>query len=156
MKAVKFKELLCVLVLIVFVVFLSRETVLSDKTAQEIFDSVSSFVDLTELSKCDKAKFKKETGFETGAFEDVLFYASDNIMQVREIIIVKLKNREQSQDLVTALEKRVSEKANLFEGYAPEQSAMLQSFVLEERGGFVFFAVCERPELTVSAFRRSL
>lgn len=156
MKAVKFKELLCVVVLVVFVVFLSRGTALSDKTAQEIFDAVSSSVDLTELSKCDKAKFKKETGFETGAFEDVLFYASDNIMQVREIMIVKLKDREQSQALITALEKRAEEKANLFKGYAPEQSAMLDSFVLEERGGFVFFAVCEKPELTVSAFRRGL
>ena len=156
MKAVKFKEFLCVIVLVAFVVSLSRGTALSDKTAQEILDAVSSCFDLTELSKCDKAKFKKETGFETNAFEDVLFYASDDIMQVREIIIVKLKDREQSQALITALEKRVSEKANLFKGYAPEQSAMLDSSVLEERGGFVFFAVCERPELTVSAFRRGL
>ncbi len=156
MKAVKFKEFLCVFVLVLFVVFLTRGTALSDKTAQEIFDSVSPYFDLTELSLCDKAKFKKETGFESGRFEDVLFYASDNVMQVREIIIVKLKDREQSQSLLTALEKRVSEKANLFKGYAPEQSAMLDSYVLEERGGFVFFAVCENPEFIVSTFRRSL
>lgn len=156
MKAVKFKEFLCVVVLALFIAFLTNGTSVSDKSAQEVFEKVSATVDMAELAKCDKAKLKKETGFEAGQFEDVLFYASDNVMQVREIMIVKLKEETQAQPLMKALEKRVSQKANLFKGYAPEQSAMLESYVLESRGGFVFFCVCEKPQMTLNTFKNAL
>lgn len=156
MKAVKFKEFLCILVLIAFIAFLTKGTARSDKSAQEIFEKVTATIDMTELSECDKAKFKKETGFETNRFEEVLFYASDNIMQVREIIIVKLNEDESAQALLNVLEKRVSQKANLFKGYAPEQSAMLESYILEEKCGFVFFCVCEKPQMTLNTFKNAL
>ncbi len=156
MKMIKFKEFLCIVALVLFVFFLSKGTAVSSKSAKEVFSSVSTVFEMKELSKCDKARFKRDTGFESGTFKEVLYYASDDIMQVKELMIVKLKDGSSGAALVSSLEEKVKEKAQLFKGYAPEQSAMLDSYVLEERGGFVIFAVCENSQSVLSAFKKAL
>lgn len=156
MSSQRIKELVCVVVLVVFVVCLSAGSSVSKKSASEVFDQIKSKTQIGEIKKCDKSKFKKETGFAENEFESVVYYGSDSVMEVREIIVVKLKDSSQSRTLVQSLEERVSKKAELFKGYAPEQSAMLDSFVLEEKGGFVFFAVGSEPQKLKSAFEKAL
>ena len=39
------------------------------------------------------------------------------------------------------IETRVKDKQILFEGYAPEQSALLKNYQLKSVNGFIFYAV---------------
>ena len=39
------------------------------------------------------------------------------------------------------IESRVKDKQVLFEGYAPEQSALLKKYDLTYKNGFIFYAV---------------
>ncbi|MGN1418899.1 MAG: DUF4358 domain-containing protein [Acutalibacteraceae bacterium] len=152
----KIKELLCVALLVAFIVGMTHETAVSDKTISEVFEGVKSAVSVSELSKCDKAKFKKETGFAENEFDGVVYYASDSVMEVREVIIVKLADSSQAQPLVEKLKSRAEQKGELFKGYAAKQSDLLEHYVLESKAGFVFFAVCDEPETAADAFRKSL
>ncbi|MGN0468531.1 MAG: DUF4358 domain-containing protein [Acutalibacteraceae bacterium] len=152
----KIKELLCVALLAAFIITMTHETAVSDKSASEVFEGVKSAVSVSELSKCDKAKFKKETGFAENEFDGVIYYASDSVMEVREVLIIKLADQSQAQPLVEKLKSRAEQKGELFRGYAAKQSALLDSYVLENKAGFVFFAVCDKPEIAADAFRKSL
>lgn len=156
MKAIKFKEFLCVLVVVLFVLFLSSENKVSNKTAQEMFDALKNTSDFSELQECDEQKFKEKCGFEKSDFESAVYYASDSVMQVKELLIIKLGDFENKEELISNLKTKNEEKSNLFEGYAPEQSALLKSFVLEEKDGFVVFSVCDSPAELRSAFKSSL
>ena len=77
-------------------------------------------------------------------------------MDVREIIIIKLKDGASSDEAIQKIKKRLEEKQTLFEGYAPEQSAMLQNYVLKQKAGFVFYAVLTDKEAALSAFNKIL
>ena len=92
----------------------------------------------------------------TKEYDGIYFAKSDDVMDVREILIIKLKENQSAEDAIKKIEKRVSAKQTLFEGYAPEQSAMLKNYVLRQKAGFIFYCVLKESETAVSAFNKTL
>ncbi len=136
-------EIICVIFLVVFIFFMSGGDSYSDKTVDEVFNAVSGVMDTEELSKVKKNKIKQEFGIDFDLVDSYVYYASDAIMTVDELMIIKLKENAKADDITEKIEKRVKEKQTLFEGYAPEQSALLKSYVLSYDKGFIFYAVSE-------------
>lgn len=156
MTGERVKEILCVLVLTVFVVLLTAGSKVSEKTAEQVAAEVTKTVDVSKLQKCNYAKFKKEFGFDDKSFDGVVYYASDQVMNVSELLIVRLSASSDADGLKSAIESRVKDKAALFKGYAPEESALLDNFVLKEKDGFIFFAVCSNSDEALSSFKGAL
>lgn len=159
MRAVKIKEIICVVALVAFIVFLTGSSTVSKSTGDEVFKSVNTAVAISkqkDIKKCDNQRIKKEFGFTHNDFDYVIYYASDSVMEVRELLILKLKDKSQLDSVQSAIEKRVTDKSKLFKGYAPEQSAMLDKYVFEYKKGFVIYAVCDNPDKLISAFEKAL
>ena len=70
--------------------------------------------------------------------------------------IIKLKEGQSAEGAKEKIEKRLTDKQTLFEGYAPEQSAMLKNYCLKEKAGFIFYAVLDEKEAALSAFNKIL
>lgn len=156
MKKYRIAEIICIVLLVVFIGFLSKEETTSDKTAKEVAKAVFSAVDTSGLKKQSELQIKKELSLSVDSFDGMYFIKSDDIMDVREIIIIKLKDGASSDEAIQKIKKRLEEKQTLFEGYAPEQSAMLQNYVLKQKAGFVFYAVLTDKEAALSAFNKIL
>jgi len=156
MRKYRAAEIICIVILVVFIGLLSREEASSDKTAKEVAKAVFSAVDTSGLKKQSELQIKKELSLSVDSYDGMYYVKSDDIMDVREIIIIKLKEGGSSDEAVEQIEKRLKEKQTLFEGYAPEQSAMLQNYVLKQKAGFVFYAVLQDKEAALSAFNKIL
>lgn len=156
MKKYRIAEIICIVILVAFIGFLSKEETTSDKTAKEVAKAVFSAVDTSGLKKQSELQIKKELSLSVDSFDGMYFIKSDDIMDVREIIIIKLKDGASSDEAIQKIKKRLEEKQTLFEGYAPEQSAMLQNYVLKQKAGFVFYAVLTDKEAALSAFNKIL
>lgn len=159
MKAERIKEIICVVVLVVFIIVLSGNSSVSKSTGEEVFKSINATVRIDEqkdIKKCDNQRIKKEFGFTHNDFDYVTYYASDSVMEVREILVIKLRDKSQLDSVESAVKKRVEDKAKLFKGYAPEQSAMLDKYIFEYKKGFVLYAVSDNPDQLISAFKKAL
>lgn len=156
MRSRAVKEIFCVLALILFVFFLTNDQGISNKSAAEVAEQVVKAMDVSELEERGKSEFKKQFGFNANDFDGVVYYSSDSVMQVRELLIVRLSDAAQAESLTEAIKTRMSEKKALFEGYAPEESALLGNYAIRESGGFVLFAVCDDPDAVISKFKKSL
>lgn len=156
MSSERIKEMLCVLLLVVFVFLLIGTNKVSDKTAQEVSSQIVKVMDAKGLDECNKSKFKKEFGLDANAYDSVVYLASDSVMDVRELLIVRLKDSSQAEELTNKIESRIKDKAALFKGYAPEESALLENYILKKDAGFVFFAVCQNSDAVLSAFKKAL
>lgn len=156
MSKERFKEILCIILLVIFIFTLSSQKNTSSKTVSEIYKALSESTDFSMLKKCDSLKFKEETALSAEDYTEVLYYASSSVMEVREVIIIKLQNKNQLENTKNALLKRAEEKGKLFEGYAPEQAALLKNYVLEEKAGILVFAVCNNREKLISAFKSAV
>ena len=136
-------EIICVVFLVCFIAVISREDSYSDKTVKEVFNAVKVEMNMDDLSKVSKNEIKKDFGIDFQDVDSFLYYASDSIMNVEEIMIIKLKEGYKADGTLEKIEKRVKDKQVLFEGYAPEQSALLKDYVLTYKNGFIFYAVGE-------------
>ena len=149
-------EFVCVALVALFIFSLLSEKPDSSKTVEEIGNSVIAVTDVSALNKCQNSTFKKEFSLNPNDFDGVFYYASDSLMEVREVLVVKLADPSQEEVLTDSIKKRIEDKIVLFSGYAPQEEALLNSYVLECSRGVVLFAVCDNPEQVVQSFKDSL
>ena len=136
-------EIICVVLLICFIFFISREEPYSDKSVRDVVDAVSAEINVEELKSYNKNKIQEEFDIEFQDIDSYAYYASDSVMNVEELLVIKLKEGAKADNITEKIEQRVKDKQVLFEGYAPEQSAMLNNYVLIYQKGFIFYAVCD-------------
>ena len=136
-------EIICVVLLICFIFFISREEPYSDKSVRDVVDAVSAEINIEELKSYNKNKIQEEFDIEFQDIDSYAYYASDSVMNVEELLVIKLKEGAKADNITEKIEQRVKDKQVLFEGYAPEQSAMLKNYVLIYQKGFIFYAVCD-------------
>lgn len=138
---VRFFEIICVVALCAFISYMVGSEDYSEKTVKEIRENIISSIDIDGLSRIKSNKIKEEFGFDFDTMEGYCYYASDSVMDVRELMIIKLKKDEKPDSVLEIIEKRVKQKQALFDGYAPEESALLKNYKLKYSGGFIFYAV---------------
>ena len=136
-------EIICVVLLICFIFFISREEPYSDKSVRDVVDAVSAEINIEDLKSYEKNKIQEEFDIEFQDIDSYAYYASDSVMNVEELLVIKLKEGAKADNITEKIEQRVKDKQVLFEGYAPEQSAMLKDYVLIYQKGFIFYAVCD-------------
>ena len=136
-------EIICVVLLICFIFFISREEPYSDKSVRDVVDAVSAEINVEELKSYNKNKIQEEFDIEFQDIDSYAYYASDSVMNVEELLVIKLKEGAKADNITEKIEQRVKDKQVLFEGYAPAQSAMLKNYVLIYQKGFIFYAVCD-------------
>ncbi len=156
MKQRRIKEGVCILVLLIFVILLMTQEKQSTAEPQAVFEAVQSAMDVDGLAVCKDERIKKEFGIDPRAFDFVGYFASDSIMEVREILLVHLSEESGEQELLDKITSRVTDKAELFSGYAPEQSGYLEKYELLSRGGYVLFTVSDTPDDVVRAFKKAI
>lgn len=149
-------EILCVVALVIFIGFMSRDASYSDKTAAEVAESVTASYDVSELNSIKRNRIIEEFGIDFMQVDSFEYYASDSIMNVDELMIIKLREEVKPEEIKSKIEKRVTDKQALFEGYAPEQSALLKEYILTDVKGFVFYAVGNDAEKALAAFKSSI
>ena len=77
-------------------------------------------------------------------------------MDAEELLVVKLKSTDQAEALTEAILKRQAGKEQSFEGYAPEQYALAQDYILDVQGNYILFVIDPNAEEIDSAFAGAL
>lgn len=149
-------EIISVVLLFVFIGFLFFQNSASTKSAKDVFEKVFLAEDLSYLKVRDNATLKKEFSFGEKDVENVLYISSDSVMEVRELLLVEAKSKDDVDAIVEKIKSRVEEKKALFKNYAPEQSALLENYALRKKGKFIMFTVSDSPEKFVEAFKKAL
>lgn len=156
-KKYRIIELILVVLLIGFIVYLfiagSGGT---KKRVKEIAAPVLKVSDISAWTKKTAAEASKVFGFETEKEEGILYYANDNIMDVSELLIVKLKDENDAPAFKAAIEQRVTNQENLFKNYAPDQYSLLKECIIEVSGNTVFYCTSKDADAFYEAFKKAL
>ena len=134
-------EIICVVFLVCFIFAISADDNYSNKTVADVVNAVSPKMNMDAMTSFKKNKVKQEFGIDFVGVDSFAYYASDSIMTVDELLIIKLEEGVKADEIMEIIESRVKDKQILFEGYAPEQSALLKKYVLTDKNGFIFYAV---------------
>lgn len=153
----KIIELLCVAALVAFIiVLLVSLSSGTQKSIKEISAPALKVLDISKMSKKSKNETAKTFEIDTDKAEGIVYYSNDNIMDVSEILIVKLKNPSDAKEFESAVEKRVTNQENLFKNYAPEQYALLQESIIETDGNVLFYCTAVNNKEVYNTFKKGL
>ena len=145
-----------VFLLVVFVVWLTVFRSGSTKPFEEVAQAVKDSIQDEELVLKDSQALKKYYGLNSADYEGVLFYTSEFSMSAKEVVLIKVKNDHQVEEVKNAIDKRLETRIDSFEGYAPEQVQLLEEAQYVVRGNYIFLAVSPDAEEYRLAFVRSL
>lgn len=150
-------EIFCVIFAAAFIAYSVFSNTGSKKSAEEIYGKMAEDSRFSRgLILRDNSFFKKTFGVSADEFESFVYYSSDDVMDVNELLIVKFDKNRAAQELKEKIENYVSENIEIFEGYAPEQGELLKNYILETNANTLFFFVGGESEAAQDAFNSAL
>lgn len=129
------------MLLVVFIVALLGADKTSETKIETVEKAVEKEVPLTGMHSVQSQMVKRLYGLNVNDYEGVVLYISDSNMGAEELLIVKLADTSQAEAVESAVQTRIENQENSFEGYGVEQYQLLQEHVLDVEGNYVFFMV---------------
>ena len=151
MKKYTFIEISCVFLVIIYIFISVGNSGRTLKTSDEIFSEVVSVFNDDALMKRDIDFIKKTFEIDLSEFSSVSYYSTDDVMNVGELFVGVL-SESSTQDFSVIFEEYATDKFNLYDGYAPEQAAYLDDFVMVLRNGAILFCVGKNAQCVLNAF----
>ena len=142
--------------LVVFVGMLMGADRVSDAQIEEVENAVTAQVSMDGMHQEGSQMVKRLYGLNANDYDGTILYIADSNMGAEEMLLVKLADVSKADDVEAAVETRVSNQENAFEGYGAEQHQLLQEHVLSVQGNYVFFLVHPDARQAQKAFLDSL
>lgn len=155
MNKYRITEVLCVLLTLSFIFFSVNSQKKTDKSADELSISVINIMNDNSVIERNNNYIKENLINDISVFSSVSYYSSDDVMNVNELFIGVL-NEKNNNDVFSVFEEYVNDKYNLFNGYAPEQASYLSSYILKNDAGTIFFCVGENAQDIYNEFKNNL
>lgn len=104
--------------------------------------AVLAAADTENMQQGENRMVKRLYGLDPSSFEGCTLYYPATNMDAEELLLVKLADVSQQEEIVAAVEQRLQTQRNTFEGYGVEQFDLLSNhYVLQVRGNYALFAV---------------
>lgn len=139
-----------------YIVLLTVFTGGSTKPFQEIEQGVEDSIDKSKLNKSDMQALKRYYGLNAADYVGTMLYTSESTMSTEEVLLIKVKDNRQMQQVMGAVEKRIESRKNDFEGYSPKQMQLLEEAQISVRGKYLFMAISPSAEEYKAAYMRNL
>lgn len=150
-------ELLLVAALLGFIVWIC---ILNSGGTQKSIEEVSTPVCLVltdgQMNKKTNADAIKTFGIDLDKTEGLVYYTNDSVMDVSEMLIVKLVSADDAQEFRTAIQNRVTDQENLYKNYAPDQYALLEDCIIKTSGNTVFYCTAKNADELYEAYKKAL
>lgn len=161
MKSIKIPLLeaakwLLVVGLVLFVVLQLSEGRESTTEFSVMEEAVLAQCDLSLMTEADDQMIKRLYGLDPSDYEAVMLYYPLTNMGAEEILLVRLKDKSQQEQVQAAIEARLATQLDSFEGYGVAQTELLQKAVTELRGNYALFVSGSFAPEVLDAFRGGL
>lgn len=121
-----------------------------------VADAVCGAADLAVMDEGDNQMLRRLYRLEPEAYPEHLLYCPASNMSVEELLLLRLPEGADADAVRAALEERVASQIAAYEGYGPEQVALLKAAAVEVRGGYALLVVGAEPEAVRRAFLGAL
>ncbi len=145
-------QIVCIFLLAAFIgvsFFGEEDTV---KSADEIAEAVTAEISTEGLQRFDGERLSSQLGLDGTQFESYVYYGSEDIMDVREILIIRGEEESDLDSVAELIGKKAEEKYNTYKDYDPVASALLEKRVIEADRGAIIYIVHDDAAAGLEAF----
>ncbi len=128
----------------------------SKKNINEITPPVEEILKSSSVTKKSNGDAVKAFGFDLNKTEGLAYWSDDNVMDVSEVLIVKLNDEKDVSEFKEAIETHIVNQKNLYKSYAPKQYSLLENSVVESSGNMVFYCTAKNAGDIYEAYANAL
>ncbi|MGL5765045.1 MAG: DUF4358 domain-containing protein [Sarcina sp.] len=92
-------------------------------------------------------------GISNSDFKEFLFFKPAYTMDVNEILILKLNDESDRTAIKDKIDERVQKQIETFGSYGPSQCAILEDYIIKEKGDYLFYCVSTDSEKIYEIFK---
>lgn len=130
--------------LLAFLVFVYLNNNIKDVPGETLVKTVENLQGISNMQKGDAATLKRYYHLTESDYDTVAFYYAPDTMAVDELLVIKMVDENQTQELKQALEGRISDQKQNFDGYGTSQMGLLNQAELQIDAKYAFLAVSEQ------------
>lgn len=161
MKSVKIPllEIAKWLLVVLLILFVASQMATGKESATEFSvmeETVVGSADLSALQSGDNQMIKRLYGLDPSQYEGMTLYYPTTNMGAEEILLVKLSDVSQQEEVLAAIDARLATQKSNFDGYGVGQTEMLNAAVVEPQGNYILFVVGDHAQNVRQAFLDAL
>ena len=142
----KYVLLFCIIAYIYCVYsYSSTKDVPFEKTKEALLNSMND-ESIQNLMDVSSRGLKRYYGFNAAEYDGVMMYIGNNGLSAEEILLIKVNDEKQMNELEAAIKQRMKTRIKDFENYAPDQAQLLREAELIIKGKYIFLAVSENAD----------
>ena len=146
---------LLVLLVVAGILLLTRNRQ-SNVPFETVSGKVQESITSDHMTKEQVRFLKKYYGLNAEDYEGVLIYIPGTNMYANEVLLIRLSDISQTESVRSAIEERIDTQHNIFAGYAPEQTALLEQSVVDVRGNYILYVTDDDADRIDEVFRSAL
>lgn len=128
----------------------------SAKTIQEVYQEIEQSVSLHSPQCMDDDFISNYYGIDAASLEEYVFSMSEDAAQAETIIIMKVKNTDDLEDLTASLQTVVDEKKNEMETYIPEQFAIVEKSKVQTKDNYIWLVISDNADAVTDIIESGL
>lgn len=142
---------------LISLIFMFRADPVSNADPAAVREAVTAQMDMTNVLEADNQMIRRLYGLDISAYAYCALYYPATNMGAEELLIVKLADTAQAEQVEAAIRSRLETQKTTFDGYGVEQYDLLTNHaVVELRGNYVLFAVGADSDRVRDAFLNAL
>lgn len=150
MKLLKNKSLVTkaafLIVLAVFLIFVYWTESAKDVPMSKIEKALLSNKYVNEMTVQTPRELERYMQISASNYDGVFYARSVNNLAVDEVLVIKVKTKEQFNHLKDAVDNRINQQITNYQGYAPKQVSMLKNAKTFTKGNYIFYCVSKKPD----------
>lgn len=152
----KITEIICVLLAALFIIYTFNNSSGTDRKVSDIKKDICDSINIKGITERNNSFFKKTFNVSPDEFEGYFYYSSEDVMDVRELLFIKLFDEYDAEELIKNINSYYDSKMDIFAGYAPEQGDLLKNKVFINEGNVLFIYVGNDTASAEDVLRKAL
>lgn len=122
---------------------------------QNIVEEINNKVDISTMKEGDNDKLQKLYDIDDDKLEDFVLYTAPTNIEADEILILKVKDEKDLNNIKDKISKRVEEQSDSFKDYLPDEYYLIEKHILKEHDKYIIFVISEHSEEIENIFDKS-
>lgn len=151
-----FKKSLCTILLLSIALISTSCSVDKNKNLDKVEKEMKKVVTFEHMKRGNSKDIRRFYNLNIHDYDEIILYKPTSTMDVSEVLMVKVKDKSQIENVEDSIDSRINYQLNNFASYGPKQCDLVNNYELKVKGNFVFFAISQNAEEIKNAFLDSI
>lgn len=151
-----FMALTLVCLLGIFLYQALPHTIHSRQPFETVEQKVTQSLDTAVYPEVSTSRLRRYLDLDPSAYANIKFFRNGDAMSANELCIVQFDDAQHGQAFEDAARKRIASQHDIYAGYAPEQSALMESALVDVEDNYALYYVGDSASEMEKLFESAL